>query len=95
MTILSPVAQQVFRELKAANRVLLRAMAHEKIARARHASAASALAAATRNVKLLLDTVQPELPASGPALPGEIPPFATTRNPYEAVPDGRARAGDV
>ena len=65
MTAISPVAQQAFRELKQANATLLRAMAREKRARVVLARASEQLAEAKRNVQLLLQAVQPELPDAG------------------------------
>jgi hypothetical protein len=65
MAMASPVALQVFRELKVANSALLRAMAREKRARASLATACAALAGAKRNVQLLLQAVQPELFGEG------------------------------
>jgi hypothetical protein len=67
MTPISPVAQQAFKELKGANAVLLRAMAREKRARATLTDAGLSLAVAKRNVQLLLQAVQPELPDAGPS----------------------------
>jgi hypothetical protein len=65
MSTLSPVAQQAFRELKAANGELLRAMARQKRARATLAKAEGDVAEAKRKVELLLMAVQPELPDAG------------------------------
>lgn len=65
MTVPSPVAVQVFKELKAANRALLVAMAREKRARAALGLASAGLVTAKRNVQLLLQAVQPELPSVG------------------------------
>jgi len=60
MTIPSTVAAEAFKELKAANRELLRAMAREKRYRAGYEAARQRLLLAKRNVKLLLELVQPE-----------------------------------
>jgi len=65
MSTLSPVAQQAFNELTAANGELLRSMAREKRARAAHVDAQLKLQVAKRNVQLLLQAVQPELPSAG------------------------------
>ncbi len=65
MGMISPVAQQAFKELKSANGVLLRAMARQKRARAALAAAEAQCAEAKRNVELLLKAVQPELPGVG------------------------------
>jgi len=65
MTAISPVAQQAFKELKAANGELIRSMARQKRARMTLAAADEKLALAKRNVELLLKAVQPELPSAG------------------------------
>jgi hypothetical protein len=65
MSEASAVAVQAFRELKAANRALLVAMAREKRTRIVYDQAVVDLRDAKRRVKLLLDVVQPELPAVG------------------------------
>jgi hypothetical protein len=65
MSTISPVAQQAFKELKAANGELIRSMARQKRARMTLAAADEKLALAKRNVELLLKAVQPELPSAG------------------------------
>ena len=65
MTTLSPIVQQGFKNLKAANAELLRSMARQKRARAALAAAEQKLALAKRNVELYLQAVQPELPSAG------------------------------
>jgi len=72
MSNVSPVVQQAFRELKAANRVLLRAMAREKRTRAAYEQARALLTESKRNVELLLKAVQPELPTVGELPAGEV-----------------------
>jgi len=65
MTRTSPVAQQAFIELKAANRALLIAMAYERLSRDTLRKVEARVAECKRRVKALLDVVQPELPAAG------------------------------
>jgi len=61
----SAVAVQAFRELKAANRALLVAMAREKRTRQMFTHATALLVEAKREVRRLLDVVQPAFPAMG------------------------------
>lgn len=65
-------AHEIMRALQSSNRELLRATAREQKRRAAHQLAADQLRDAKRRVKLLIDALQPELPALGAELPGGL-----------------------
>ena len=85
----SPVAVQAFRELKAANRALLSAMAREKRTRAAFHAAVAKLAEAKREVKRLIDVVQPELSLAGVLDQDSAMTLGETVGLIGALPDGK------